>query len=64
VVKGRQETKNAFLELSARLDTDWVNGWTDLADRADEEGGECRKIYNVTDEHGKVTRFLWLRPGN
>jgi hypothetical protein len=63
-VKGLQETKTAYLELTARLDTDWVDAWTDLADRADEEGGESLKIYNVDVEHGKVTRFLWLKSGN
>jgi hypothetical protein len=43
------------LELTARLDSDWVDAWTEQAERADEEGGDSLKIYNVDVEHGKVT---------
>jgi hypothetical protein len=53
--KGQRETKNAYLELTARLDSDWVDAWTEQAERADEDGGDSLKIYNVNVEHGKVT---------
>lgn len=43
------------MELTARLDSDWVDAWTEQAERADEEGGDSLKIYNVDVEHGKVT---------
>jgi hypothetical protein len=54
-VKGQRETQNAYLELTERLDPDWVDVWTEQAERADEEGGDSLKIYNVDAKHGKVT---------
>ena len=48
-------TKNAYMELTARLDSDWVDAWTEQVERADEEGGDSLKIYDVDVEHGKVT---------
>jgi hypothetical protein len=56
-VEGLKETKQAYLDLTTRLDTDWVDSWTELAERADEEGGDSLQIYKVDVEHGKV---IWL----
>ena len=53
--KGQKEMKNAYLELTARLGSNWVDAWTEQAERADEEGGDSLKIYNVNVKHGKVT---------
>ena len=53
-IKGRKETNEAYLELTSRLDSDWVGAWTEQAERAAVEGGESLKIYNVNIEHGEV----------
>ena len=56
--KKQRETKNAYLELTVRLDSDWVDAWMEQAERADEEGGDSLKIFNVNVERGKVTLLL------
>ena len=53
-VKGLKETQNAYLELTARLDSDWVDAWAEQAEKAAIEGGDSLKIYNVDVERGAV----------
>ena len=53
-VKGLEETQNAYVELTARLDSDWVDAWTEQAEKAAIEGGDSLKIYNVDVERGAV----------
>jgi hypothetical protein len=43
------------MELTARLDSDWVDSWTEQVERVDEEGGDNLKIYDVDVKHGKVS---------
>jgi len=42
------------VELTARLDSDWVDAWTEQAEKAAIEGGDSLKIYNVDVERGAV----------
>ena len=49
------------MELTARLDSDWVDAWMEQVERADEEGGDSLKIYDVDVEHGKVTLLYKLK---
>lgn len=51
-VKGLEDTQNSYMELTSRLDSDWVDLWAEQADRAAVEGGESLKIYGVDIEHG------------
>jgi hypothetical protein len=60
--KGTAETQNAYQELTARLDSNWVETWTEQADRASVEGGASRKIYNVDIEHGAVILTSGFKP--
>lgn len=56
-VKGLESTKSAFLELTACLDSDWVDAWMEQAERAEDEGGESLKVYNIELEQGKVSQL-------
>jgi hypothetical protein len=55
-IKGVKDTETAYLELTARLDSEWVDDWTEQADNAAIEGGESLNIYGVNVEHGQYTR--------
>ena len=57
-IAGRQETKKAYRELTSRLDSDWVDVWTEQVERADIEGGDSLRIYNVNVEHGEVIQEI------
>lgn len=57
-IKGREETHNAFVELTERLDPEWVDAWTEQAERATVERGDSLKIYNVDVEHGEATLIM------
>ena len=39
-IVGQQETEKAYWELTSRLDSDWVDAWTEQAERANIEGGD------------------------
>ena len=54
VMKGLEETETAYEELIARLDSDWVDAWTEQVETAAVEGGDSLKVYNVDVEHGAV----------
>jgi hypothetical protein len=58
-IKGVKDTETAYLELTARLDSEWVDDWTELADNATIERGESLKIYGVNVEHGQYTRHQY-----
>jgi hypothetical protein len=60
--KGVSETENAYQELTARLESDWVETWNEQADRASVEGGASRKIYNVDVQHGAVILTSGFKP--
>jgi hypothetical protein len=53
-VKGLKETQHAYVELTARLDSDRVDAWTEQAEKATIEGGDSLKIYNVDVECSAV----------
>jgi hypothetical protein len=57
-IAGQQETEKAYRELTSRLDSDWVDAWTEQAERADIEGGDSLRVYNVNLEHGEVIREI------
>jgi hypothetical protein len=66
-VKGLESTKSGFLELTACLDSDWVDAWTEEAERAEDEGGESLRVYDVKMERGKISEsqltnfpLIWL----
>jgi len=50
---GVEETGKAYEELTSRLDSDWIIGWTALEERALLEGGDSLKIYQVSMEKGE-----------
>jgi hypothetical protein len=51
--KGVEETGKAYEKLTSRQDSHWIQEWTDSAERAKTEGGETKKIYEITIDSGK-----------
>jgi hypothetical protein len=51
--KGVEATGKAYEELTSRLDSHWIQEWTDSAERAETEGGETKKIYEIAMDSGK-----------
>jgi hypothetical protein len=63
-VKGLEETQNPYVELTARLDSDLVDAWTEQAEKAAIAGGDSLKIYNVDVECDAVIPTYHFIPAN
>ena len=65
-MNGLPETENAYMQLTARLDLDWVDMWTEQMETATAEGGDSLRIYNVdveTDAGNMSGMVAWLVKG-